>query len=160
MLKKLVSIVESQSSEDRALENEMKALGGHDVVVNSPELAMRIAAKVQTRRSETAKGGTGTGADAKGKLDTKAQTKVEALTKQELLELPVPLKDLLTRSLPYFESKLEIQVQRISEQVELSAQKILRRLDAGLHEKIDHPDLRALWKDMVRTQVSSLVYGP
>ena len=150
MLAKLTKLIEAQSDKDKALEKEVKGLGGREAVINSPELIIKIAAKIEGRPT-TEKQPPADGAKFGSSISA---NKDRLMSKQELLELSRPLDELLAESLPYFKSKLEVQMERLSEQLELSTQQILHRLDAGAYQKVNHPDLRTLgrrWYDPAST---------
>lgn len=166
MILKLTAIIEHQSDQEKTWEQTMAQYGGRKRVLESPDLTMQVAAQIEGRtlKETTPAAGSGgkpadgkPGADA-GKASTAKDPKSSAqvnmkdepvFTRKELLELQMPLEKVLKESLPYYENKLAAQVEVIKNEINRSTQQILHRLEAGSHEKITHPDIRLVWKEMV-----------
>jgi hypothetical protein len=112
--------------------------GGHERVRDNPEIALQVHAQLEGHKRASA------AARDEPKFDRK-----------ELLELQRPLNKVLADSLPYYESKLLAQMEVIKDEINKSTQQIIARLEAGSHDKVAHPDVRYVWKDMVSFRVIS-----
>ncbi|KAF8341567.1 uncharacterized protein EI90DRAFT_1754640 [Cantharellus anzutake] len=88
---------------------------------------------------------TGKADDSKTKSGKDASNVLSLLERRELR---MPLQEIINSNFALYEGKLESQVQLLSEEVKLSTQKILQRLETGAHEKILHPHIQRVWKDM------------
>ena len=146
MLRRLLAIVEHKSEKEKAWEQSLTALGGRDRVLESDDLITKMANEIEGRTPpkddrRDAKAGNKTPGDNK---------EGQVLSLKERLEIQKPLQATLQANLQLYEGKLAVQVQRITDQVKASAQKILDRLDAGSYEKIRNPEVKEVWKDMVR----------
>lgn len=173
MILKLTAIIEHQSDKEKAWEQTVAQYGGRKRLFESPDLTMQIAAQIEGRSTQDlgaglpgskptdpkAKPDATKAKDSKGTVSAKDEP---TFNRRELLELQQPLEKILKDSLPYFENKLLAQVEIIKNQINRSTQQILHRLESGSHEKIVHPDIRLVWKEMVgRTHVcpcSTLLY--
>lgn len=133
-------------------------------MLENPDLTMEVAAVIEGRDPKTSitglPGSTKPADKSKqdapkpGSKDQPGHSAVlasgeVAFSRKELLELQQPLEKILKDSLPYYENKLLAQVEVIKNQINKSTLQILSRLEAGSHEKITHPDIRFVWKEMV-----------
>ncbi|KAJ3509167.1 hypothetical protein NLJ89_g5363 [Agrocybe chaxingu] len=62
-------------------------------------------------------------------------------------ELNTSLEDLCERNRTLFETKLNFHTKRIEDAISKSAQRVIRAL-SGPYDRLDHEDLRELWKEM------------
>jgi hypothetical protein len=144
----------------------MAQYGGRKRVLENPEVAMLVAAKIEGTDSkddatdlpggkpsdkDKGKQETGKGKEM-GKTPVLASGKL-AFSRTELLELQQPLEKILQDSLPYYENKLLAQVEMIKNQINKSTQQILSRLEAGSYEKIVDPNIQLVWKEMVQISI-------
>ena len=144
--------------------------GGRKRVLENPDLTMQVAAQIEGRdHKDDITGLPGGKPTDKAKQESgKAQDLNKpaaiaggkiAFNRAELLELRQPLEKILRDSLPYYENKLLAQVEVIKNQINKSTQQILNRLEAGSHQKIIHPDVRVVWKDMVWISILLACFG-
>ncbi|KAF8320530.1 uncharacterized protein EI90DRAFT_2598279 [Cantharellus anzutake] len=152
MLAQLIRIMEHKSDQDKRWEQSLENLGGRKKVLDSEELLTKIVNEIE------GSGGKVPGTD--GKVDkgdaskdkiALAKTRIDpknALSARERIELRLPLETILQANFRLYEGKLEAQMQILSHQLKASTQQILTRLDAGSYQKIQHPEIRQVWKDM------------
>lgn len=129
----------------------MEQHGGHERVRDNPEVALQVHAQLG-RRIMNAALTHGKHGDSKATPHTKSSTVPKdepTFDRKELLELQRPLSTVVADSLPYYENKLLAQIDFIKDEISKSTQQILSRIEAGSHDKVTHPDVRYVWKDMV-----------
>ena len=145
MLGKLFAMLEQKSDKEKAWEQSLTLYGGRERVLGSDELITKVSNQIEGR---TAMDGP---TDARpGNRKPRNNKDDQILSAKERLEIQRPLRDSLQANLDVYEIKLQSQIQRLSDELKESTQKILDRLDAGSYEKIRNPEVRQVWKDMVR----------
>ncbi len=173
MLERLTKIIEHTSVEELEWEGSVKNLGGRSKVLGNDELLTAIALEIENSqfsgatakmgpkekgeaKDKDADGGKSKDPEATGKAeDSRAKSRKlrfdasNVLTQKERRELRMPLQEIIKSNFALYEGKLEAQLQIISEEVRQSTQRILQRLEAGAHERIFHPHIQQIWKDMV-----------
>lgn len=175
-LTKLVSIVEHKSEREEQLEQALSDLGGRKKVLGNDELLTTMAKLIQeravkdgkpiestttklvrqstldSRRSSIESGSTATG-ESEGVLDAR-----------ERHELRISLDTVLKENAEYYVKKLDAQVALITNQiakVQRTSDEILRTLQGGgSYERIAHPHIRAIWKEMVSVDICFVSLDP
>ena len=160
MLVKLISIVQHKSKDEQEWERLLEDMGGRKKVIESEDLVITMAEKIEGRSRTAIKDGkdakTGTQSDAaldaRSKTEPKSKTdeKTPVLSTKERFEIRQPLSSIIQANLQFYEGKLHAQVRIITDQIQKSTQQILRRLDSGSWEKVKHPEIRDIWKENVR----------
>ncbi|KAI0041239.1 hypothetical protein FA95DRAFT_714838 [Auriscalpium vulgare] len=144
MLKQLVALAEHKSAQEEELERLVADLGGRSKVLDSDELLTQVSCEVQARLVIDEDSGGG-GRD-------KAPSASTTLSPRERHDLRLSLETILQENADHFAHKLEAQVKLMTAEIQLyirlSTAEIIRRLDVGPYERIDHPDIRELWKQM------------
>lgn len=173
MLRRVLAIFEHKSIEERefgqiclysyrwwlnitssylTIDELVQKYGGHERVRDNPEIALQVHAQIEGHKTSNIPGAHRKHSDGKPTLQTNAlaSAKPESmLDRREFLELQRPLDRVVADSLPYYENKLFAQIKVIKDEISKSTLQILSRLEAGSHDKIMHPDVRHVWKDMV-----------
>lgn len=132
----------------------MEQHGGHGRVRDNPEIALKVHAQLEGHKATSVAPIYGKYGDGHTRASAAARDEPK-FDRKELLELQRPLNKVLADSLPYYESKLLAQMEVIKDEINKSTQQIIARLEAGSHDKVTHPDVRYVWKDMVSFRVIS-----
>ncbi|KAF8340736.1 uncharacterized protein EI90DRAFT_3117280 [Cantharellus anzutake] len=148
MLKKLIDVVSHKSEWHIRYEQAMNDFGGRKKVLGNDGLLTSMATMIQvgmTKDEMTAQTANVAGREMLGG--------VSVLSAREMHELRLPLDAILAQNAGYFSKKLDAQMEAISNQldkVQHSTTQILRTITGGAYERIVHPIIRHIWKEMVR----------
>jgi hypothetical protein len=161
MLAKLMTIVQHKSKLDEERELHLESLGGRKKVLENDKLLTQMAQEIEgsntPKPGKDGKAGAQSG-DPKTKTESKTQTDDwDPLSAKERFEMRQPLSGILEANFDFYAAKLDAQVRAITNQIQKSTQQILRRLESGSWEKINHPEVMEMWKENVRQFSTSCV---
>ncbi|KAF8323073.1 hypothetical protein DL93DRAFT_617209 [Clavulina sp. PMI_390] len=165
LLRRVIAIIEHKSDDEREFDKVVNQHGGTERIRDNPDVALQVHARFEKLRE--AAHASRQNPSSKSLPVSKAPTSRHSsatkgepsFDRKELLELQQPLEKIVKDSLPFFEGKLIAQVEILRDEIDKSTQQILARLEAGAHDKIVHPDVQYVWKDMGwRSSVGAKVF--
>ncbi|PSS38103.1 hypothetical protein PHLCEN_2v83 [Hermanssonia centrifuga] len=129
-VKRIVAFIDTKSAKEQKADDLVTSMGGLDVVLKDDKVLNELADKLGD------------------KMDASTRRGVRA-----------DLEEVLKANANVFSLKLDRVSQQIQDSVETSTRTILSKLDAGPHEYIDDPDIKAVWKEMgSRTSAKTRVF--
>ncbi|KAG9025099.1 hypothetical protein FRB95_010572 [Tulasnella sp. JGI-2019a] len=133
----LAQVLRNQTAKEKELQALIDSKGGAAAVVQQDDVLLEISVKYEEKDSWDKSSSAG----SKGK---ELQKSVDAGLR---LELMANLDDLLKSNETLFLKKFEAQTAQLSLALDRSADKVIKALSKGAYERVEDPDLRAIWRD-------------
>ncbi|KAF9059723.1 hypothetical protein BDP27DRAFT_1371208 [Rhodocollybia butyracea] len=131
LLQQLITVVEHKTKQQEELEKTIVENGGRQKVLNSDELLSKISKTIQATLVM----------EAPEERSERTSTSSAPPSFREMYELRLSLDVILQESAVHYAQKLDAQVKAITDDIQ-------SYFDAGPYERVHHPDIRELWKQM------------
>ncbi|KAG8881281.1 hypothetical protein FRB98_004440 [Tulasnella sp. 332] len=132
----LSQVLKNQNSKEKELQDMIEKKGGVRAVVDQDDVLLELSTKFEDKDVVDKSSSVVKGKDAQKTLDAGLR-----------IELSTSVKDLLKANENLFLKKFDAQTAQISQAMERSADRVILSLSKGPYQRVEDPDIRALWKE-------------
>lgn len=146
----ILDLLRRPTSKEKRMDEEVKKLGDYDInVVRERDdllaqlapIAAELDDALPPYRRNTKRAGS---------MSDRLDKKRKVLDSSTLDSVQLDVEVLIEQNRAHFEIKLEAQTQRLQDAINISTKRIITKIGDGPFKRISDPDIRKIWKDMVR----------
>ncbi|KAG8856424.1 hypothetical protein FRB96_006390 [Tulasnella sp. 330] len=132
----LSQVLKNQTTKEKELQEAIDKNGGVNAVIQRDDVLLELTTKYEDKDAVDKTNSVVKGKDAQKTIDAGLR-----------MELSTSVKELLKANENLFLKKFDAQTTQISQAMERSADRVIQTLSKGPYQRVEDPDIRALWKE-------------